>query len=1809
MACVNEDSLFKLQCLIKAPEIQHSAYCEDTRKVFIACATGSSEILLYYKKDPLCAPIIRRIPWFQGSHKQISSFCFHPHGLWLLCTTLDGSLYIVPVQSLVDDCYVGEKAWSTDDITSFLSVSPQLSNSRPTAVVWWLSSNICIDVAIVGTEYGEILFINLESGQQICVTHIKGSISELKICDDESKDMISLLITNQKKQQWHLILEQRGYTCLRHGENGEGLSVSSNDNMYDNARISITTRSRLQGLKQLSVEKLASLRQKLIETRNQALGDSLHYHDTTSSCNTHNSNNSESSPETNLSQMTPEHILSDGLLAPQSSQEGYQLFTCYCPSTRCIKIYAGDFSSTPVSKHRVFEATDFDTNSSRKIPQDNEGNYVLPKSVQDVKVELDRMDTCIIVTNQSVYKVILRKSLVSVFMELILKKNEVDKAIQLSSIFGMNTNLLLEQTGDIFLAKREFSRAMAFYNLSNCRLLKSVLKFASAGHTSELLNCQARCLNPPGNNKVTLTTRLHLSNLCVLAFIETTLRASPQELKNMYKEFLYFLSTNTYYDELFVVNIAGQMCLWEVLHQLATQRALYGQVLEVLIKTVDMSSTNNMRPTPYGLLICISEPSLIQAMLVNTNLARSHMKFVLDHLHDSQIFVLQRLVTLYDPSSPVVRPCIARYRARHRTTSLSSQSSQCDSIDIAENSDEGDTVIREIIETFLLILLTLIKKRLLLSADSTSMSNIQLLQVKSEHNSLLNNIKFRRRHLSSGFSHSALIRNGYIFTWGSSVRGCLGTGPTVLKYNSSQSISFFRDMCIEVFSVSCGHCHTLALTNNGVYAWGSSQFGQLGLGKVLQCSSPELITSLAEEVIIDAVAGQYHSIALTKDGRVFTWGWGVHGQLGHGSTDEKNTPTLITSLLGIFIRHISAGHAHTLVLSMEGVVYAFGCNLFGQLGVGHTNKSSIPVKILLTEQIWLIATGYFHNLAISTTNKLYMWGASPQVLRSQVRERARALEKDVIEKQFENAEVPDNSPDPINGDYIKQETVENNAQNVEVRKEQYNCSNSRNINKGLLEESQAHLKPSVVDTSSLTNEIIRVSTGCHHSALVTRDGSLYTWGRNVDGQLGHSSKEKFIKPTLVYCDPNSILTEIPPRRKIHKKLEEKDLQEELIDRDLNEKEDNVVELKSEEFDTTDNRDEARKGIKLKAVEVHCGYDYTIAVQPDGTVLAWGRNNKAQLGCKEVRSTDKILFFKPPNQVIRLPHTSHDALPPSPVPNIPAPVISFRGHGTSALAGLSRPLSVIEKLPGQLTLHYALEHFSGLYDFSRIMEKCIELGNFQACSKIAMLQHNVADAYSFQLKILHMMSLNLPLKNVPSENLHERKLPMVGETRFNLKEGSSSLTYTLKKNRELFNKQVEKNLIDSVEDCAARNRMRIPASKSLNNLQLPQEELYSFDCQGGSEELCKDMKVENTSLDIRQDSFEDGLNADSDVWIDDIDCENELSLKEGVEVKDTANNHEVCNEKIVDPNINLLERDRKAENEEMISHKRKLDIQRKNLTNEVVKVVKFFLHEIKNESCSIKCEILQRTLEFWIEHDLPVQSLENLLLEHISMVYYPLGLLLFCQDIMEKYLDTNENVAEASGLNMIDVFSTKFSLEICSMLVQHIGEGCSAPEYVKLLSSLTADHYGPPLTGYPGSSGNNTSKQMIEGILSTVSSKTHDSRSFIHIKDPDAVYRFLATEEETMVFTCGHHFPLTAYKTEVIPAMETELLTSESVILPRTAQYLGNMLSQTLKPEIICPLCIPRALEAIVKKNKGNHKITYDFTRICNPQVASSRKFR
>ncbi|XP_029664536.1 uncharacterized protein LOC115236290 isoform X3 [Formica exsecta] len=1475
------------------------------------------------------------------------------------------------------------------------------------------------------------------------------------------------------------------------------------------------------------------------------------------------------------------------------------------------------FKSSKEVIRAVYKVTNFDNVIQRKVSQDLENKCTLPKNIKDIKIEIPNLDTCIIVTNRCVYEVILRKSLFSIFMELILKKNELQKAGRLAMIFGLNGQQLLEYAGDIFLSNKEFPRAVASYKMSRCKLLKSVLKFASIGHTSELLSCLTHCLLTPVITEMPTATRIHLSNLCILAFIEMTLRIWSEQSKAIYKEFLYFLSTNMFYDELLAINIAGQTYLWEVLHHLATQRSLYSQMLDILMKTVQMFGINDVCPKSYGLLICLSESDLMQAMLLNHDLARAHMLFVRSNLRESQIFVLQRLVTLYDPTNPVLRPKLLQYTARHKMVLCNLRSSQCDFIDVTDNID--DTLVEDIIETFILILLTLIHKKQLLNSNykSTLLYDVQLPEMsKQEYSEMALHIDFKRRSLSAGFSHVALIRNGNIYTWGSLVQGCLGTGSSVLRYGAPHAICFFRSMEIEVFSVSCGHCHTLAVTNNGIYAWGSSQFGQLGLGKVLQCSSPELIVSLAQEIIVDAVAGQYHSVALTADGRVFTWGWGVHGQLGHGNTDEKITPSLVTALLGVVVRCISAGYAHTLALSVDGVVYAFGSNVLGQLGIGGSNaKSSVPTKVSLPDGITLISTGYFHNLALSDTNKLYVWGASPQVLRlqAQAQKKTRILEQQEERKNKTLEESEKISIGVINLNEEMKEPLEDNVQtmetktiasSVETRKKPSENADLKNI--GLIDESQTHLKPSVVDTSLIKGQITQISVGCHHNALITKDGSLYTWGRNLDGQLGNGTRKEMPIPTPLYYNPASIFAQIPPRHNDFKRTQNqrdsdngaKSSDSSANNRNASENNGNVTSASKSENIGHNNKE--RTNPVIKTIGIACGYDYTVAIQPRGTILAWGNNSRAQLGRIPARETrdadDKLVLLKSSKRVVRLPNTLHIALDvPSQVPGISTLEISYQSNDVSCFAGLVRPLSVIEKSPGELTLHYILEHFYGLYRSASIMDKCIELENYQACSKIAALEGDILTAFTYQLKALHKLSARSSISHSISETIpYESTAKIISQNVDATKDIASCRS--IKKNTELFNRQAEKNLMESLENSVTRSWTKISTSRSLNNLQAIAQELYTFDCQGGLEELCITRRKEEESpsnagqiSDVESSANED----EQREWIENLIFDENDSHKSHESHKNIARNNaqnftqSICAKTMINSVNNDSQMNQCDAYKENIAFSDKVSsrTQRNYMINETIKALKFYLNNIGNEANTLRCEVLRCAIHFWIEHDLPMQSLENVFLEHICVIYYPLGLLLFCQEAIGRYLDANK--CDKGGKNdwcMKDLFSLKFCLQVLSMLMQHVNEDNTMPEYVKVFSCLMADNYGAPLNGYPGASRNNSSQQMMEGIISTVSSEMEHSKLFAHIKDSDAVNRLLTVEEDNMVFTCGHHFPISIYETDVIPRMETELLTSPLLVLPCTSQYLGNMLSGTSKPEILCPLCIVEALRLTVEKN-------------------------
>ncbi|KAK6933120.1 hypothetical protein RJ641_036014, partial [Dillenia turbinata] len=175
---------------------------------------------------------------------------------------------------------------------------------------------------------------------------------------------------------------------------------------------------------------------------------------------------------------------------------------------------------------------------------------------------------------------------------------------------------------------------------------------------------------------------------------------------------------------------------------------------------------------------------------------------------------------------------------------------------------------------------------------------------------------------------------------------------------------------VRITTVAAGGRHTLALSDIGqVWGWGYGGEGQLGLGsRVRLVSSPHPVPcvessfgkdrslalsrgSISSEGQIYKTPGNYvkeiacggrHSAVITDAGALLTFGWGLYGQCGQGSTDDELSPTCVSSLLGIRLEGVAAGLWHTVCISADGDVYAFGGNQFGQLGTGVDQAETLP---------------------------------------------------------------------------------------------------------------------------------------------------------------------------------------------------------------------------------------------------------------------------------------------------------------------------------------------------------------------------------------------------------------------------------------------------------------------------------------------------------------------------------------------------------------------------------------------------------------------------------------------------------------------------------------------------------------------------------------------------------------------------------------------------------------------------------------------------------------------------------------------------
>ncbi|MGN0106776.1 MAG: RCC1-like domain-containing protein, partial [Hominilimicola sp.] len=268
-------------------------------------------------------------------------------------------------------------------------------------------------------------------------------------------------------------------------------------------------------------------------------------------------------------------------------------------------------------------------------------------------------------------------------------------------------------------------------------------------------------------------------------------------------------------------------------------------------------------------------------------------------------------------------------------------------------------------------------------ADSVeSVSSVSRIR-KSSSEYLTNVVK-----IAAGAKHAlALTADGTLYAWGQNENGQLGTGNyTDSTYPKAVNINDVRD-------IAAGEAHSVAVTNSGrVYVWGSNDSGQIGfkIGDSANVVTPKLATDYGEskylESIVGIAAGGHHTAAVSASGTVYTWGRNVNGQLGNGDNTRYDVPReLIIDKDSTFYQNIvklSASDEHSMAVSADGDVYSWGYNYYGQLGDGTGIAKNVPVNVVTANNyntskltgIVDIYTGPTHTLAISDEGNVYSWG-------------------------------------------------------------------------------------------------------------------------------------------------------------------------------------------------------------------------------------------------------------------------------------------------------------------------------------------------------------------------------------------------------------------------------------------------------------------------------------------------------------------------------------------------------------------------------------------------------------------------------------------------------------------------------------------------------------------------------------------------------------------------------------------------------------------------------------------------------------------
>ena len=353
---------------------------------------------------------------------------------------------------------------------------------------------------------------------------------------------------------------------------------------------------------------------------------------------------------------------------------------------------------------------------------------------------------------------------------------------------------------------------------------------------------------------------------------------------------------------------------------------------------------------------------------------------------------------------------------------------------------------------------------------------------------------------------------GDVFVWGEVWTerddGCSKTDvllPKLLECN----------VVLDVHQIACGFRHAAVVTRQGeVFTWGEDNGGRLGHGSQMDSSRPQLIESLAISPVEYVSCGEFHSCAVSSSGELFSWGNGaMHaGYLGHGSDTSHWIPKRVEGPLeGLQVLSVSCGSWHSAFITTTGKLFTFGDGTFGVLGHGDRESVAYPkeVQTLSGLRTVKIACGVWHTAAIVEvvgqsganlmSRKLFTWGDG---------DHYRLGHGDKVSRL-----APTCVPSLIEYNFDQLACGHSITVALTTSGHVFTFGSTRHGQLGN-PNSDGSL-PCLVQDKLVGENVEEIACGAQHVAVLTSRSEVFTWGKGANGRLGHGDEEDRRTPTLI----------------------------------------------------------------------------------------------------------------------------------------------------------------------------------------------------------------------------------------------------------------------------------------------------------------------------------------------------------------------------------------------------------------------------------------------------------------------------------------------------------------------------------------------------------------------------------------------------------------------------------------------------------------------------------------------------------------------